>query len=84
MVESLNFNVIILPVSFYSINMKFQNSKVGSGDRMKICVDAGSEICTTLVGFYVPKWVDAKLHKSFMTQKGKNFYDEKIDCTHNI
>ena len=80
MVESLNFNVIILPVSFYSINMNFHNSKVGSGDKMKICV--GSEICTTLVGFYVPKWVDAKLHKSFMTQKEKNFYDEKIYCTY--
>ena len=57
---------------------------MGSGDKMKNCVDAGSEICFTLVSFYVPKWVDAKLHKSFMTQKGKNFYDEKIDCTHNI
>ena len=74
-----------MPVSFYSINMNFQNSNVGaSGDKIKNCVDAGSEICTTLVSFYVPKWVDAKLHKSFMTQKGKNFYDEKIDYTHNI
>ena len=51
---------------------------------MKICVDAGSEIYTTLVSFYVPKWVDAKLHKSFMTQKGKNFYDEKIYSTLNV
>ena len=55
---------------------------MGSGDMMKNCFDAGSEICTTLVSFYVPKWVDAKLHKSFMTQKEKNFYDEKIYCTY--